>query len=69
MITYPNYLQGWIFTIQNLTRDISGFSGTTNKAGHNTLIAIPNNNLQFFPTSLLLLDEVISVTLYPDVPL
>lgn len=60
---------GLIFTIQDLTRDVSGFSGTTNKAGHNTLIAIPNNKLQCFPTSLLFLDEVISVTLYPDVPL
>lgn len=65
MITF----RGQTFTIQNLTRDISGFSGTTNKSGQSTLIAIPNNNLQFFPTSLLFLDEVISVTLYPDVPL
>lgn len=57
-----------IVTIQNLTRDTPGSSLAANKLGHNTLIAIPNNKLQFFPTSLHFLDEVIFVTLYPDVP-
>jgi len=58
-----------IFNIQSLIEMYQTSMVPLTKLATIHFIAIPNNNLQFFPTSLLFLDEVISVTLYPDVPL